>query len=655
VVLATAGVLVFAGCAGVKPQQSQTGSGGSSSSSGGTNGGSGSNGSGGSITPTGCNGPCTDFEPTSGTTNPIIQEGVPGDVATKFGNPSGNGPCVTEPEDMSLFPNNWLPPRVRVPGNSGYLKITFHADMESMDLVAYAQGESWALPKPIWQGLAAHINLQPIKVTVQTPGGGATSVNFQIAPVGAGGSMVFWSANPTSVGKDLANYTTYPESAIVGDSYLDGFTVGDISTIAQANGRPVLQITDVQQPTLINEKDTMTSIGVNGSTHTPARCIGCHVGTPDGDYVAFVDFWPWSVAFAGVTTNNGATVGSQLPGYNGTTCTEWHNCTPNCNQGTFCSNGKTYIQEPWGGPMAFSKSHWNISGGERLGLMTTQLADPTNPWNYGSPPPDMTQAQLIWVDTTKTSFSMMNGAPVPQQGVAWDVVRHSGDHGGVAFPTWSNDGNTIVYASSSGASANLDGRLNVGTTDLYQVPWVSTTSAGGAATPVGGAATSQYEEYYPAFAPDDTMLAYTAVPSGQVMYANPKAELYVVPFPGDSSTQAIRMAANDPPSCTNQQSPGINNHWPKWSPTASTDANGNTYYWIIFSSNRYNPTPMPVTNDNMSNTVYVSQLYITAVVKADGKPLQTYPAIYLYNQPSNRLNTTPAWQDFNIPIVIDRP
>jgi hypothetical protein len=572
-----------------------------------------------------------------------------------FGNPSGNGPCVTEPEDMSLFPNNWLPPRVHVPGNSGYLKITFHADQESTDLVAYAQGDSWALPKPIWQSLAAHVNLQPIKVTVQTPGAGATTVSFQIAPVGAGGSMVFWSANPMAVNKDLSNFTNYPENMIVDDSYLDGFTVGDVSTIAQSNGRPVLQITDVQQPTLINEKDSTTQSGTTGGTHTPARCIGCHAGTPDGDYVAFVDFWPWSVAFADVNSSNG-TVGAVLPSYGGTTCTDWNNCQPNCNQGT-CSNGKTYLQEPWGGPMAFSKAHWNISGGERLALMTTQLADPTNPGNYPSPAPDTNAAKLIWLDTTQTSFSMMNGVPVPQQGVAWGPVQHSSDRGGgVAFPTWSNDGNTIVYSSSSPVgSADLDGRLNIGATDLYQVSWGSTSNAGGAASPVAGAATSQYEEYYPAFAPDDTMLAYTAVPSGQVMYANPKAELYVVPFPGDSGTQAIRMAANDPPSCTNLRSPGINNHWPKWSPTASTDANGNTYYWIIFSSNRYNPSPMSVTNDNMSATVYVSQLYITAVVKADGKPLQTYPAIYLYNQPSNRLNTTPAWQDFNIPIVIDRP
>jgi hypothetical protein len=50
----------------------------------------------------------------------------------------------------------------------------------------------------------------------------------------------------------------------------------------------------------------------------------------------------------------------------------------------------------------------------------------------------------------------------------------------------------------------------------------------------------------------------------------------------------------------------------------------------------------------------VSQLYITAiVVSGEFHQVATYPAIYLYNQDSTRLNTTPAWQDFNIPIVID--
>jgi hypothetical protein len=557
-----------------------------------------------------------------------------------FGNPSGNGPCVTEPEDGALFPNNWLPPRVHVPNNNGYLKITFHADMESTDLVAYAKGDSWNLPKPLWQSLASHINLMPIKVTVQTPGGGATSVSFQIAPVGAGGSMVFWSADPAATNKNLA-LTTYTTDGIKNDSYLDGFTVGDVSTIAQANGRPVLAITDVKQPTVDN----------NGNTRTAPRCIGCHVGTPDGDYVAFNDFWPWSLAFADVTTNNGATVGGILPNYGGATCTNWNTCTPTCQQGTTCQNGKIYPQEPWGGPAAFSKSHWDISGsGERIALMTTQLPDPSMPWSQN----DKDQAKLIWLDTNQASYTMINGVPVPLSGTAWGYVNHTGDLGGVAFPVWSNDGNTIVYASSAGSTADQDGRLNQGMTDLYSVQWNSKSSAGGSATKVPGASDSSLEEFYPAFAPDDSMLAFTAVPSGQVMYANEKAELYIVPFNGDSGAQAKRLAANDPPKCMGLQSPGINNHWPKWSPTYSSDANGNTYYWMIFSSNRYNPTPMTVMNDGMSATVYVSQLYITAVVKTETAWV-TYPAIYLYNQPPNRLNTTPAWQDFNIPIVIDRP
>ena len=633
------------GCAGVKPHAT-SGSGGSGATG---SGGSHVTGGGGTsvIVPTGCNGQCTDFEPTQTNPNPIFAINVPTDVGGMFGSPSGSGLCMTEPEDGSLFPNNWLAPRVHVPGapTSGYLKITFHADMESTDLVAYAQGDSWALPTPVWQNLAEHIVEQPITVTVQEPSGASMSVAFQIAAVGAGGSMVFWSADPMAVGKDLSDSTsppTFSEASIVNDSYLDGFTVGDASTIAQANGTPVLRITDVQQPTVGQN---------NGATRTAPRCIGCHAGTPDGDYVAFNDFWPWSVAFAGVSTNNGATVGSVLPGYTGATCTNWNTCTPSCNQGQFCANGKTYVQEPWGGPVAFSKAHWNISTGERIALMTTQLTDPTNPWTFDSNnPPDKNLAQLIWLDTNQTTFSMMNGVAVPQQGVAWDFVQHTGDHGGVAFPTWSNDGNTIVYSSSSGATADQDGRLNVGTTDLYSVQY--NNKAGGAATPVPGASSSSLEEYYASFAPDDSMIAYTAVPAGGVMYANEQAELYYTPNNGQSGAQAVRLAANDPPACTGLKSPGINNHWPKWSPTVNTGTNGRTYYWIIFSSNRYNPNALTVTNSNTTSTVWVSQLYITAIVK-DEVSTATYPAIYLYNQPSTRLNTTPAWQDFNIPIIID--
>jgi hypothetical protein len=616
-------VLLNQGCAGIKQQQTDTSAGGASATGGGaTSGLGGSTGAGGMvIMPAGCNGPCTDFEPTANNPNPIFGPNVPTDVTGMFGSPSGNGPCVTEPEDGALFPNNWLSPRVHVPGysSSGYLKITFHADMESTDLVAYAMGDSWALPKNVWQGLAQHIVNQQVTVTVQTPGGGATTVHFQIAPVGAGGSMVFWSMDPSQVGK--MGVESMPQSAIVDDSKLLGFSVGDDSTVETLN------IEQVQQ-------QTSTQGGMTQGSH----CIGCHVGTPDGNYVAYIDSWPWSAVFAGISPSN---TGLPLTNndYSGAVCTSWNTCTGN----------RTFMQYPWGGGLAFSPAHWPADGmmGERIAIMASQLAaaDTVAPWNQD----DKLPGNLVWIDTQSTAITMNNGQPWPTQGTAYGYMQHTGDLGGVAFPTWSNDGNTIVYASSAGGTGDQDGRLNQGTTDLYQVPY--NDKAGGQATPVPGASLPSVEEYYPAFSPDSSLIAFTGVPMGQVMYANPMAQLYVVPF-GPSSAAPLRLAANDPPSCTKMTSPGINNHWPKWAPDVETDANGNTYYWIIFSSNRYGTPPVTTSFSGTPTTVEVSQLYITAVVRTELMTI-TYPAIYLYNQPVNRLNTTPAWQDFHIPIVID--
>ncbi len=530
-VTALVGLFTGAGCAGVK-QVATNGTGGSSAK-GGSVGTGNSTGSGGSvITPSGCNGPCTDFEPTASNPNPIFQVNVPTDVGGMFGTPSGSGPCVTEPEDGSLFPNNWLSPRVRVPGNSGYLKITFHADMESTDLVAYAQGDNWALPKPIWQNLAAHIIEQNVTVTVQTPNGGASSVSFQIAPVGAGGSMVFWSMNPMAVGKDLGTVTDV--STIKNDSFLDGFTVGDDSTLFQASGTPALAITDVKQQ--VPKQD--------GSTQA-SHCIGCHVGTPDGNYVGFVDGWPWGGAFASIQAS---TKGQAIATSPGASCTNWNTCT----------GSRTYVQYPWMGGLTFSQAHW--STGDQIAIVAAQMptSDLTMPWMTD----DYQLGNLVWVDTESSAITTNNGQPFPARGAAFDYMQHTGDLGGVAFPTWSNDGTTIVYSSTPGGCAtqdnscphgDQDGRLNKGHTDLYSVQY--NNRAGGAATAVPGASSSSLEEYYAAFSPDDSMLAFTAVQSGQVMYANPARRAL-----RDSVRDAVRPVGRSGDSPQRQRSAEV--HWP---------------------------------------------------------------------------------------------
>jgi hypothetical protein len=614
------------GCAGVK-QQSTTGTAGTTGSAG-TSGGGNQTGTGGTsvVTPQPCNGPggkCTDFEPPTTPMNPMFATGVQTTDAGKFGTPSGTGPCVSEPETGTLFPNNWLRPRVRVPGNTGVMKITFHADMETMDLVVYASGEHWELPKDIWTALASHIVNQDISVSVQLPSGGLTTVTFQVAPVGAGGSMVFWSMDPSQVGKMAVE--SMAQSAVANDSYLDGFAVGDDTTISLSTNKPALSILDVKQQ--VTKQD--------GSTQG-SHCIGCHTGTPDGDYVAFVDSWPWGAAFAGIKPG---IVGNALPSYEGASCTNWNTCTP-----LVTGSARTYLQYPWLGGFAFSRAHWG--SGDRIGIVAAQLAstDVYTPWNGDNKLP----GNLVWIDTLSNAITMNNGQPFPTPGTAFGYMQHTGDLGGVAFPTWSNDGNTIVYASSSGSTADQDGRLNQGPTDLYSVPY--NNKSGGAATAVPGASTTGYEEYYPAFSPNDKLLAFTRVPAGQVMYANPNAEVFVVPF-GAAGT-ATRLAANDSHTMNCPSGPAaVNNHWPKWSPDA-TVSGARTYYWIIFSSNRYGLPTVTTNFGGTSMVVELSQLYMTAVV-TDEVNTYSYPAVYLWNQPQTRLNTTPAWQDFHIPIVVD--
>src|SRR6185369_15248372 len=204
-------------------------------------------------------------------------EGTSPDVVGMFGAPTGAaGPCVTEPEDGALFPINWLRPRIRMAGSKGAVKITVHADKEANDLVVYTTAETWTMPKEMWTNLAKHIVEEDITVTVQDPSGGATTVKFRVAPVAAAGSMVFWAADPTAVGKDPA--MSKPE-----DSTLQGFAVGDESTVTALSTDKIKQQIETQ----------------GGGTQS-AHCIGCHTATPDGDYVAFVDAWPWGNAFAGV-------------------------------------------------------------------------------------------------------------------------------------------------------------------------------------------------------------------------------------------------------------------------------------------------------------------------------------------------------------------
>jgi len=506
---------------------------------------------------------CSDFPST-----PVVTGGAAGNAASMFGGSgSAPAPCITEPEDGTLLPNNWLRPRVKVsaPGAS-LLEIRIHAAMEQNDLVVYTGGDNWTMDKSTWVNLAAHVVDQPITVTVRTQGSAGLSApstsTFSVAPVAASGTMVYWALR----GFDATN---------TNNEQLYGFSVGDESVAS------VLTVPQIQE----------NASGVS------ITCIGCHTATPDGNYVGFTGMYPWPNALAAVDP----TTAGAMPGF-------------------LSAAGGNTLTTFWHGIITFSAGHWADSDHIGITTLSTQDVDPN--------------AGLIWME-------LDSGAT--------GTLARNGDPAGACAPSFSHDGTTVVYTSTN---ANQDGRLGVGTADLYTVPFGD--RAGGTATPVAGASDPSYAEYYPAYSHDDALIAFNRLtqadanvtPTGEPydggMYFNPASEVWVVPSAGGS---AIRLAANDPPACTPAVTPntrvyptktGWDNSWAKWSPEVETAANGTKYYWLIFSSYRYDISPPR------------GQLYMTVVVKPEAGPIGTYPAVYLWNQDLTTSNHTPAWDTFKI-------
>jgi hypothetical protein len=323
-----------------------------------------------------------------------------------------------------------------------------------------------------------------------------------------------------------------------------------------------------------------------------AQCVACHASTPDGTYAGF----SWT-----------ATNADGRPSQIGLFTTDGNATPPSfvtasmTLQGLLATNGATLP--------VFTKAHWAPSDRLMIWLKPTG-AIKTN----GDFPGYAIMA-------TNLEATMPMAAPVV-----------NGDPAGKlpGAPAISHDGKTIAYAlgSSDGSGYQMtDG-------DLRIVPY-NGTAGGNTSTLLGGAHDANRNEYFPSFSPDDKYIAFTSAPSGPLNYTpnNAPAEVFVVNA-DSSSTTPVRLAANDPPTCSGVTSPGITNSWPKWAPDATT-VGTRTFYWLTFSSKR---------NDMMT-----PQLFVTPVV-LDGGTLKTYPALYLWNQPATEGNHTPAWDNFKIPI-----
>jgi hypothetical protein len=590
-----------------------------------TNAGEGGTPIGACTTSRGCAAACSDFPPAA-----ILD----GDAQAFDASSASGGPCILEPGDGALLPNNWVRPRFRWVGGSSPYQLTIHSGREANDLVVYTSNTQWTLPEVVWRQLAADAwddgsGSDAIAVTVADANGGS-QVHFRIAPASASGSVIYFTA---------AGDTN-------GWSWLEGFGVGDetaVPVLTPPTGPYANPATQVQWTLSRDTGGNLTTLNRDTDVAlTPTggvECIGCHVAVPDANSVTFIDFYPWDGVAAAV---NPGSVGAIPP---------W--LTP---------GGAETLSQGWLGMMSFSSGVWG-PGNYRV-IAGTQVSVPSAnipPWESGG---SMTQSNLMWIDlgTSAPPTFSQNGVPLQSafmgsaaywanEGTTFGYIARSGDpNPSASCPTWSHDGSRIVYVSNDAAK---DGDLGIGQGDLYTVPYAN--GAGGTATPLSGAATSTLNEYYPAFSPDDRYVAYTAGPAGASMYYNPDAEVYVIPSNGGMPT---RLAANDPPVCLGAPSPGVTNAWPRWAP-APAICGGKTYYWLVFASSRLN-VPFTVNSSTRNfKTGFAdgptSQLYVAGLIDDGTGTLQSFPGTYIWPQSTEtsdgyaQSNHMPDWDFVNIP------
>jgi hypothetical protein len=585
-----------------------------------------------------------------------------------------------------MLPANWVRPRFRTVATGVDLyEIRIHSPVEANDLVAYTKRATWYLPRQIWAGsggagadggfasgtgLANNAAGTPVTVTIRgvsttAPGTpiGVTG-DFNIAPVNATGSVVFWTASSP---------TLAPQA-----SRLYGFSSGDEGV------ESALTLSNLQWTGQIGEdgaelRGYYDSPKLAGFTDGQVRCVGCHAPTPDGQAVVFTDSFPWPKGASVL----GATPGA-VPSFIG-------------------AGAQAVMKMPWWGTQTMSPGHFKA--GDRT-LVTSygttfKSGMPRNkPWqalptyNTASPLQDdfIKWHQLAWIDLESTAainvavtdspdygatLTARQNAAAAAQGTAWGLIA-TGDTGlSDVTPSLSHG------VTSAGAATGVDSIVYVATdySPDGHPDYLATTAdirtvafnkrAGGTSAPLAGASSASYLEYDPSYSPDDKLIAFTRAPvpagsgSPDGPYYNRNGLVMVIPAGGGTAT---RLAANDPNTCAGDASSAIINSYLRWSPDAVTDpVDGKTYYFLLMSSARkygdefssqFQLPADPTTDFTGLHTS--SQLYLVTVVVDQTGAITSYPAVYLWNQ--NRAagaggaaanlqysNLTPAWARFNLP------
>jgi len=541
--------------------------------------------------------------------------------------------CVSEPASGTLFPAGWTRPRFAFAG-AGPAKVVLSTPRMRHELTIYSATVPVLLPKEAWQALSLSVYDEDITFTV-TSGGATATGTFQIVPVAAGGSMVFWGSTGTKPGE-----TT---------NALYGFGVGDEGVIRAMYPGDI-------GGTAISDNANLRSKDVTTPGHS--TCVGCHSSTPDGKAIASMDDWSWNLRLYSIEEASAGEAPEYLTGA-----------------------GAAMLSMTWMGGTTFSAGDWTGGARRMVTTWSERVLSENEFWRtHDGSVLSNDPTQLVWMDlaapgdvpvdiSRATPAEYANDGQAMQRAVAglrgtgWEVIPREGDTNYPVLPDWSHDGTTIVYTATDRPQ---DGRIGgAEVVDLYTVPF--NDGAGGDAEPVAGADTADFE-YYPDFSPDDELLAFNKLTkfatnssredSFDHVYYRPDSDIYVIPSAGGTAT---RLVSND--AACEGTTGQLYNSWAKWAPShAKDEASGRAYYFLIFSTARNSPFDI---DRGSGRTSPASQLYMTTViVEADGS-IESGPAIYLWNQrnlvtgsgdsasaePLLTNNVTPAWDEFQIPPV----
>jgi hypothetical protein len=513
--------------------------------------------------------------------DPIIDGTAPANSKDLFAGATfaaAGGPCLMEPEVGSMFPRNWLRPRFKwIAADALKPGADAPASPQTLfELRLHAEGQKNDLV--VYTTNTAWTMPKPMWDAVRTSAAGS-----QMTMTVRGGTLVDGTLTNASQGSS-GPISVAPVDAPGTIVY---WTTASSDYFQSGKYNPVLKGFHVGDEGV---RDVLHPEQVPNMADGKVKCVGCHTSTPDGTYtvsstrtVSSGD-GPTSIGFGLVDG------GAGLPPY-------------------VSPSAKTMLDRVYQAAPSFSPAHFR--DGDRVAVTMLRLHD-------GDP------FDLIWTDLEAKSTA---------KGEGWGVFARNGDDHYPAAANVSHDGTKIVYISTE--TKDTSGNIVVDG-ELYTIPW--NDRKGGSATVLSGANQAGSRQFYPAFSPDDSLVAFDRAPlrTGTTSYDDAQAEIYVIPSGGAS--RATRLAANDPPACSGAKSPGTYNSWPKWSPDVGTDAQGNKYFFIVFSSARNNGTKR-----------FGARLYVTPVVVDTAGKITTYAALYLWNQPETEDNHSPAWDTLAIP------